>query len=83
MLPQIEEKYPIPCLLIDFAQKGQTAQLEDLFRGMGLRGMGEGRNYCAFDTAFPFVAAFIDRRLGCLERCELIQMGVLYTEMVS
>lgn len=49
----------------------------------GLRRMMEGGNYCAVETVFLFVTAFIERSLGFWERCDRTQMIALYTEMVS
>lgn len=53
-----------------------------MFTGEGLRGMTERKNYYAVDTVLPFVAAFIDERLGFVERCGLTQMHVFYTEIM-
>lgn len=35
------------------------------------------------DTAFSFVAALVDRKVGSLEACDWIEMSFLYAESVN
>lgn len=83
ILAHVEEKYPVPGLRLDLAEKKQTAQLKGQFTGDGLRRMRERRNYYAADTVCQFVAAFSDKGLDFVVRCDLTLMSVLYTEMVE
>lgn len=76
ILAQIEEKYALPGLHVNFAKREKSAQLNGLFTGDGLRGMLEGKDYYAVDMVFPFITSFIDRSLG-FEGCfELTRMNV-------
>lgn len=43
--------------------------------------MRKTRKYSTLDTVFSFVASFIESTVGVVERCDLIQMNFIYTEM--
>lgn len=83
ILAHNEGKCPVSGLYVDHTIKQQTAQLDGLFREDGLRGIMRGRNYYASDIVFPFVAPFIHKIFGFVERCSLTTMTVLYTEMAN
>lgn len=76
ILAHIDKKYTVRGLRVDFAEKERTAELEVLLTGEGLGDMMEGKNYYAFDAAFPSVAVFIYRSLGFVERYRLTRMNV-------
>lgn len=83
ILAQSEEKYPLSDLRVNFAKIVEKAKLNRLFTVDKPRGMIERTNYYAVDTVFPFVAPFLDKSPGFVERCDFTRMNVLYTKMVS
>lgn len=63
-----EEMYPDHGFHLNFAENKQTADLNGLVTGGGLRGMLETKNSYVVHTAFLFVAASMDRSRGFMER---------------
>lgn len=83
LLSDIGEKYQDPGFHLYFAKKEQTSQLSGLLTGKGLEEMRKRKSYYAVDTVFPVVAAIIDSSFGFVERCDLTQMNLLHTGMMS
>lgn len=82
VLADIQEKYPVSGLHVDFARREHRAQMGVLFTGDRLRGMMKRRSHYASDTVCSTVASFSDRTLGFVGRCDLTWMNEFYTEMV-
>lgn len=80
-LADTEKKHPTRSLHADFPEKEQTAQLRSLLTEDRLREMMKGRIYYAVETVFLYVATFIDRSFGSLERGDLTWMILFYAKM--
>lgn len=83
ILAQVEEKYNLPGLHVNFAKEKEAAQLKGLLTEDGLRGMSEERIRYAVDVVSTFVASFTDRSARFEASCILIRMIVQYSHIVN
>lgn len=83
ILAHIEGKNPVSDLNADFARKVQTAQPSSLTKGQVLGDMKEKRISCAVDTVLTFFTSFMNTGAGFVKRCDLKQVNVFNTEMVT
>lgn len=74
ILSNIQENYALPGPHVIFAEKKQTAQLNGLFTGHGLRRMLNGTQYHEADMVFSFVASIFDKNVGFESFTDLIRL---------
>ena len=81
LLRVIEKDSGISRIHVDFSTKEASSRLNGLFMDNGIRGMLEGKDYRNLDFVFPFVAAYIDRFIGC-KKGILTKVNTMYSDIV-
>lgn len=79
----VEERFALPGLNVNFAEKLTTAHLSGLSTEDELRGMLEGKNRFAVYTVFLFVTPFNERSIGFETIFDLTPVNVQYTGIVN
>lgn len=57
--------------------------MNSLLREEVLRGIIDGEHYYFVDKVLSFVAAYIRKRPGVVEKCDLSRLSVLYSRMMN
>lgn len=83
LLSAYQKEFPIPGLQVSFSTAQKSSQLNGFFTSTGVKGMLEGKDYAAVDTVFPFIAAFLDRAIGCADNPALTTVHTLYSDIVN
>lgn len=68
---------------MDQAKKKKSTYLSSLSTEEGIRKVLKGKEFCAADMSFPFVALFVDRGPGFGAQQELTTVSVQYTDAMD
>lgn len=80
---EYQRDLPVSNFWIEVSSSQKSAQLNEFFIPVGIKGMLEGNGYRAVDMGFPFIASFIARATGYTENALLTTVHTAYSSLVN